>query len=210
MPPHIQEQQLPSFPTSTPTPIIQEPDQHEHSSGSQHTLVDDESIEQGDHPLSQLDLSEDDGERPSVLHVHPAQVKQQDSRKCKKKSILKEWRLEIAMSALSILLSTAIVFLLKQYDKHPMPSWSFHLNVNSLVAILSTFLRSCLFMILAQGLFNIADILTTRLMNERIVISQLKWSWHTHPRPLQHLQYYDQASRGPLGSFIFFFRIRHL
>jgi hypothetical protein len=160
MPLHIQEQQLRSFPTSTSTPIIQEPDQHEHSSGSQHTLVEDESVEQGDHPLSQLDLSEDDGERPPLLHVHPAvpagaEQHHSPNLESKMKSLLKEWWLEIAMSALSILLFTAIVFLLQQYDKHPMPSWSFHLNVNSLVAILSTFLRSALFMILAQGLFNI-------------------------------------------------------
>jgi hypothetical protein len=109
---------------STSTPIIQEPDQHEHSSGSQHTLVEDESVEQGDHPLSQLDLSEDDGERPPLLHVHVhlAKAEQHHSPKSKKKSILKEWRLEIAMSALSIWLFTAIVFLLKQYDMHPMPS----------------------------------------------------------------------------------------
>ena len=155
IPLHIQEKPLPSLPTSTSTPIIQEPDQHERSSGSQHTLVDDESIEEGDHPLSQLDLSEDNGERPPVVHVHPAKVEQQHSLKCKMKSIFKEWWLEIAMSALSIWLFTAIIFLLTQYDKHPVPSWSFHLNVNSLVAILSTFLRSTLFMILAQGLFNI-------------------------------------------------------
>ena len=155
MPLHIQEQQLLSFPMSTSTLIIQEPYQHENSSGSQHTLVEDESVEQGDHPLSQLGLSEDDGERPPLLHVHPAKAEQHRSPKSQNISILKEWRLEIATSALSILLFTAIVFLLMRYDKHPMPSWSFHLNVNSLVAILSTFLRSCLFMILAQGLFNI-------------------------------------------------------
>jgi hypothetical protein len=86
MPLHVQEQQLPSFPTSTSTPIIiQEPDQHEHSSGSQHTLVDDEFVEQGDHPLSQLDLSEDDGERPPLLYVGLANVEQHHSPKSKKK-----------------------------------------------------------------------------------------------------------------------------
>ena len=52
--------------TSTPT-LIQEPEQHEYSS-SQRTLVDNESTEQGD-SLSQLDLSEDDGERPPLFHM---------------------------------------------------------------------------------------------------------------------------------------------
>jgi hypothetical protein len=128
------------------TTLIQEPEQHEHSN-SQRTLVDNESIEQDDYPLSQLYLSEDDGGRPPFLHVHLAKVELLIQ-------TIKKWWLEISMLALSILLFTAIVILLKLYDNHPVPSWSFHLNVNSMVAILSTLLRSCLFMILAQGLFN--------------------------------------------------------
>jgi hypothetical protein len=141
-----QEQQSCPMSTSTPT-LIQEPtayEQHEHSS-SQRTLVGNESIEQGDYPLPQLDLSED--KRPPLLHFLLAKVEMLIR-------IIKKWWSEIAMLALSILLFIAIVILLKLYDNHPMPSWSFHLNVNSMVAILSTLLRSCLFMILAQGLFN--------------------------------------------------------
>ena len=110
--------------------------------------------------LSQLDLNEDDVERPPLLHVHrlrPAKaVEQHHSPKSKMKLILKEWSLEIAMSALSIMLFTVIVILLKHYDKQPTSSWSFYqLNVNSMVAILSTLLRSFLFMILEQGLLTI-------------------------------------------------------
>ena len=188
---------------SISTPIlIQGPQRYENSSGSQDTLVDNESIEQGDHPFSQL--------RPPLLHVRPAKVEQHHSPKSKNKSILKEWSSEMAMLALSILLFTAIVILLRQSDNHPMPSWSFHLNVNSMVAILSTLLRSSLFMILEQGLLHITGHLSRLTDESIIVISQLKWTWHTHPRPLQHLQYYDHASRSPWGSFIFFFRIRHL
>jgi uncharacterized protein DUF3176 len=137
-----QEQRSCPMSTSTPT-LIQEPE-HEHAS-SQRTLVDNESIEQG--ALPQLDLSEDDGKGPPLLHVHPAKVELLIQ-------IIKEWWSEIAMLALSILLFTVIVILLKLYDNHPMPSWGFHLNVNSMVAIISTLLRSCLFTILAQGLFN--------------------------------------------------------
>src|ERR1700685_3838882 len=101
------------------------------------------------------------------------------------------------MLALSIMLFTAIVIILKESDNHPMLSWSFRINVNSMVAILSTLLRSSLFMILEQGLLNITAHLSGSANKLIIVISQLKWTWHTHPRPLQHLQYYDHASRSP-------------
>ena len=125
---------------------FQEPaDQYEHASSSQRTLVYNESVEQGDHSLSQLDLV------PPLSHFYP----ELQSLKSKTKLILKGWWLEIAMLASSILLFTAIVIILQIYDNHPTPSWSFHLNVNSLVAFLSTFLRSSLFMILGQGLFDI-------------------------------------------------------
>jgi hypothetical protein len=54
--------------TSTPT-LIQEPEEHECSS-NQHQVGNNESADQGDHSLSQLDLSEDDGETPPILHAH--------------------------------------------------------------------------------------------------------------------------------------------
>ena len=138
--------------STTPT-LIQEPEQSEYSS-NQRTLDNN----QHDHLLPQLGLSEDDGERPPLLHIHPAEVElpiqQHHSPKSKKKSILREWWSEIAMSAFSILLMFAIATLLYKYRDRPAPSWSFHLNMNSTVAILSTFLRSSLFMILGRGLFQ--------------------------------------------------------
>jgi Protein of unknown function (DUF3176) len=146
-----QEQWPSTMSTSTPA-LIQEPaDQYEHASSSQRTLVYNESVEQGDHPLSQLDLCKDGGERPPLFHFYP----DKQSLKSKTKLILKGWWLEIAMLASSIFLFIAIVIILQIYENHPTPSWGFHLNVNSLVAFLSTFLRSSLFMILGQGLLDI-------------------------------------------------------
>jgi uncharacterized protein DUF3176 len=160
-PKQLQEQQSSPMSTSTPT-FHEEPAEQGKYSSSQRTLVENESAEEGDYPLSQLDSSEDDGERPTLPHVRPAsckvelpaQVQQYHSLKSTKKIILifKEWLLEISLLVFSILLFATIVLLLKKYDHQPMPSWSFHLNVNSMVAILSTFLRSSLVMITAQGL----------------------------------------------------------
>ena len=217
MPLHVQEQELPYFPTSTSTPIIiQEPDQHEHSSGSQHTLVDDEFVEQGDHPLSQLDLSEDDGERPPLLYVGLAKVEQHHSPKSKKKSILKECQVAVGnchfgfqhiaiygycCSSQAIWRASNAILELPLEREFTGSYPNYFLTVISFYDSWTRFVQ-----------YHLWNILAARLMNQSTVISQLKWSWHTHPRPLQHLQYYDQAtsSRSPLGSFIFFFRIRHL
>jgi hypothetical protein len=138
---------------STTPALIQQPEYP----SSQRTL-DNESIDQGDHLLSQLGINEDNGERPPLLYVRPVEVEspiqQHHSAKSKKKSILREWWSEIAMSAFSISLFFAIATLLWAYNALPPPSWGFHLNVNSMIAILSTLLRSSLFMILEQGLFQ--------------------------------------------------------
>jgi hypothetical protein len=157
-PKQLQEQQSSPISASTPT-FPEEPAEQDKYSSSQCTLVDNESAEQGDYPLSQLDSRENNGERPSLPHIRPASCKvelpaqqQYHSLKSTKESIFREWLLEISLLVFSILLFATIVLLLKKYDHQPMPSWSFHLNVNSMVSILSTFLRSSLFMITAQGL----------------------------------------------------------
>jgi uncharacterized protein DUF3176 len=159
-----QEQRSSSCSVSTSTPaLIQEPEQHEYSSSQ--CQIGNESADQS-HLRTILDLSEDDSETPPLLHVHVRPAKSVElpnttfqqhhspNNKSKTKSIFKEWWSEIGMLVLSMVLPFAIIILLKKYDNHPVPSWAFSwLNVNSMVAILSTLMRSCLFIVLEQGLF---------------------------------------------------------
>lgn len=39
-------------------------------------------------------------------------------------------------------------------------------------------------------------------------MSQLKWSWFKHPRPIDHVTTYDDASRGVWGSLLLIFKLR--
>lgn len=64
-----------------------------------------------------------------------------------------------------------------------MPEWPFHINLNSAIAFLTTFLRAAIVAAVAE------------------IIGQIKWTWFTErTRPLHHLQDFDSASRSVLGS----------
>ena len=93
------------------------------------------------------------------------------------------WKLEAVAVVLAIGFLAAIFITLSQFNGRDVPNWPVSLNLNSLVAIYATVLRALL-------LFAIAE-----------VLSQEKWYWFRRPRPLRHLDDFDLASRGVLGSF---------
>ncbi|UQC75381.1 uncharacterized protein CLUP02_02035 [Colletotrichum lupini] len=97
--------------------------------------------------------------------------------------VLRYWGLEIFTLFVAISLLTAIIWLLTHYDGHYMPKWPFEINLNSAIALLSTFLRAAIVAAVAE------------------IIGQIKWTWFAEQtRPLQHLQDFDAASRSILGS----------
>ncbi|KXH54133.1 hypothetical protein CSAL01_11055 [Colletotrichum salicis] len=97
--------------------------------------------------------------------------------------VLRYWGLEIFTLFVAICLLVAIIWLLAHYDGHYMPKWPFEINLNSAIALLSTFLRAAIVAAVAE------------------IIGQIKWTWFAEKtRPLQHLQDFDAASRSILGS----------
>jgi hypothetical protein len=71
------------------------------------------------------------------------------------------------------------------YDGKPAPSLGTHLNLNALLAFLSTILRALLVVIVSQ------------------IICQQKWDWYSDsPSPLLDLQRFDSGSRGSLGALL--------
>ncbi|KAK1978592.1 hypothetical protein LZ30DRAFT_598818 [Colletotrichum cereale] len=96
---------------------------------------------------------------------------------------LSYWSLEILTVFVAFCLLAAIITLLAYYDGHYMPEWPFEINLNSAIALLSTFLRAAIVAAVAE------------------IIGQIKWTWFAEQsRPLQHLQDFDGASRSVLGS----------
>lgn len=81
----------------------------------------------------------------------------------------------------------AEVVLLANINNTRLSTWSFYYQPNTVISILTTLAKSVM-------LFSVSTCL-----------SQLKWRhFQTRPagRPLNHLEDFDDASRGPLGSLL--------
>lgn len=126
-------------------------------------------------------------------------------------SLLKFWTWEIISLFLTIGLIVAIVAILSHFEGRPLPDWPFGINLSTLVALLSTILRTLMLVTVAEAL------------------GQLKWTWFSHdpttaassslsstssspqrpPRPLHDFHIFDRASRGILGSMRLLQTVKH-
>lgn len=123
-----------------------------------------------------------------------------------------DWWQEIGSSILSVLCILGMVILLSRIQNQQLALWSLPVSPNAFISVLSTASKAFLILPVSE------------------CISQLKWvyllesrkedRYATSPRPaesnhqeltvssrLTNLQNYDNASRGPLGSFRFFFYV---
>ena len=67
-------------------------------------------------------------------------------------SILGKWSAEILLLLFASIMLVTIWVLLNIYNQQREPSWRYHINLNTIVAILSTFLRASLLSIVEEGL----------------------------------------------------------
>lgn len=114
---------------------------------------------------------------------------------------VKFWTWEIISLFLAIGLIVAIVAILSHFEGRPLPDWPFGINLSTLVALLSTILRTLMLVAVAEAL------------------GQLKWTWFSHPaplsssvatpRPLHDFHVFDRASRGILGSMSLLKTVKH-
>ncbi|KAE8454223.1 hypothetical protein EG329_005148 [Mollisiaceae sp. DMI_Dod_QoI] len=101
------------------------------------------------------------------------------------------WTIEVASQVFSILCMVAIIALLAKIEGSLLESWPSPVSPNAVVSIASTAAKAALILPVAEA------------------ISQLKWlHFRTEGRTLGDLQTYDDASRGPMGAFTFFWRCR--
>lgn len=116
-------------------------------------------------------------------------------------SSIKFWTWEIISLFLTIGLIVAVATILSHFDGRPLPDWPFGINLNTLIALLSTILRTLMLVAVAEAL------------------GQLKWSWFSQPasssaaavtpRPLHDFHVFDRASRGILGSMRLLGTVKH-
>lgn len=118
----------------------------------------------------------------------------------RRSSALTFWTWEIISLLLTIGLIVAIVVILSHFEGRPLPDWPFGINLSTLLAMLSTILRTLMLVAVAEAL------------------GQLKWTWFSHParssstpmpRPLHDFHVFDRASRGILGSMRLLTTVKH-
>ncbi|KAH8816597.1 hypothetical protein F5884DRAFT_776755 [Xylogone sp. PMI_703] len=95
---------------------------------------------------------------------------------------LLQWRWEILSLALALGILLTIFATLVHFNGREVPRWPLTINLNTLIALLSTVFRA------------------TTLVAVAAVIGQLRWEWFLKPRPLLDLHRIDSASYSALGS----------
>jgi len=93
------------------------------------------------------------------------------------------WLWEISGAILSMAAIIAIIAVLASHDGGVLLEWNYSITINSLISLFATVAKAALLLPVGQ------------------VIGQLKWIWfHQRARRLDHLQTFDDASRGPWGA----------
>lgn len=95
------------------------------------------------------------------------------------------WTLEMLSALLAVGVVVAIISILAHFNGQTTPVWRYSINLNTLVALLSTVARALVLITVSE------------------VLGQAKWLWISQRtlRPISHLEHFDVASRGWFGSF---------
>ena len=97
--------------------------------------------------------------------------------------VAKTWFKEVLAWLVSACFTIGLVYTLRRFQGHSIPSYPYHITLNTIIALLSTMARLFMMKPLVEAL------------------SQLKWLWFVRKRQLTHFTAFDEASRGPWGSF---------
>ncbi|KAL6721585.1 hypothetical protein ACLMJK_000689 [Lecanora helva] len=107
--------------------------------------------------------------------------------------LLQDWWLwELCSALLATLSTTAIIVVLVRYDGSPLPDWPSVITLNSVISLLAV----------------VSKLAFTTVVGASI--SQAKWLWfrQDEPRPLQDLQVFDDATRGPWGALALLIKLK--
>ncbi|KAL9106213.1 MAG: hypothetical protein Q9227_008746 [Pyrenula ochraceoflavens] len=108
-----------------------------------------------------------------------------------RRSVLRDWWLEIGACVIAVASIAAIFATLYPYAGKTLPQWRYGLTINSLISIYIVILKAVTLYVIMQG------------------IGQLKWTWFQRTRPLEDVEIYDEASRGTVkGAFWLLWRVR--
>jgi hypothetical protein len=109
--------------------------------------------------------------------------------------VVDTWLYEFLSILFSLACMAGVAATLIIYDQEAQPSFAYGVTLNAIISLLGTASKSSLIYVIGE------------------CMGQLKWVWfykaekNRHQR-LNHMQYFDGASRGPLGSLLLILRHR--
>ncbi|KAF1976745.1 hypothetical protein BU23DRAFT_565431 [Bimuria novae-zelandiae CBS 107.79] len=112
-------------------------------------------------------------------------------------NVVKRWLMEIISWTLSALSMAGIVVVLYHYQHQPLPRWPLGLTLNAYISVLAKVSGAALLLPVSEAL------------------GQLKWIWFrvndsksTQSKKMWDFELFDNASRGPWGSFMLLLRTK--
>ncbi|KAF2686790.1 hypothetical protein K458DRAFT_429734 [Lentithecium fluviatile CBS 122367] len=111
-------------------------------------------------------------------------------------NVVKRWLMEIISWSISAICMAAIIIVLHHYQHQPLPKWPLGITLNAYISVLAKFASAALLLPVSEAL------------------GQLKWNWFQkknecqESRKMWDFELFDNASRGPWGSFMLLLRTR--
>ncbi|KAF1966752.1 hypothetical protein BU23DRAFT_485768 [Bimuria novae-zelandiae CBS 107.79] len=113
------------------------------------------------------------------------------------KNVLKRWLVEIISWTISALSMAGIVAVLYIYRNQPLPRWPLNITLGAYISVLAKVSTAALLLPVSEAL------------------GQLKWIWFhvkrdksEQSKKLWDFELFDNASRGPWGSFVLMLRTK--
>jgi hypothetical protein len=131
------------------------------------------------------------GRKPSASNI-AERIEQKLWKYSASGNVIKRWLIEIVSWSLAALCMTGIVVMLIIYRNDRIPNWPMGLTLNAYISVLSKVASAALLLPVSEAL------------------GQLKWSWFQGKKSqkMWDFEIFDNASRGPWGSFLLLVRTK--
>ncbi|KAF4962268.1 hypothetical protein FSARC_9657 [Fusarium sarcochroum] len=107
----------------------------------------------------------------------------QDAQKPSKSGPMRSWPWEILSLVFALALLIATIAIPAHYDQKVLKQWPYDINLNTVIAILSTFMRAAMMLVVAE------------------LVGQMGWQALREPRPITDIHHFDNGSRSMVGAF---------
>jgi hypothetical protein len=104
-------------------------------------------------------------------------------------SPVRSWSWEIISLLFALALLIATIAIPAHYNDKVLKRWPYDISLNTIIAILSTFMRAAMMLVVAE------------------LVGQMGWHSLRKPRPVSDLHHFDNASRGILGAIKLFWAV---